>query len=89
LLRARQEQMLLALDERAAPAVLADNAHALASAAGMFGFAALSAVGRRFERAVALDLPETEFLTVQLRTETSVALATLEGLLREDRIRHA
>jgi len=89
LLHARQEQMLLALDERAAPAVLADNAHALASAAGMFGFAALSAVGRRFERAVALDLPETEFLTVQLRTETSVALATLEGLLREDRIRHA
>ena len=89
MLRGRNEQMLQLLDQKASTAQLTDHAHALASAAGMFGFAALSAVGRRFERAAAHDLPETEFLTQQLRAETSAALAILEGLLREDRILQA
>ena len=89
LLRARKEKMVQLLDQRAAPALLADHAHGLASAAGMFGFPALTAVGRRFEHALAHDLPETEFLTVQLRGETCAALTVLDQLLREDQIQQA
>ena len=51
-LREREEHILRLLDQPAAPALLTETAHTLASAAGMFGFAALSAAARSFERAL-------------------------------------
>ncbi len=86
LLRAREEQMLQLLDQSPTPALLAESAHVLASAAGMFGFVALSAVSRRFERAVASDAPEAEGLAQHVRVETQAALAALAAFMRESQL---
>ena len=42
----------------------------LASAAGMFGFAALSTASRSFEQALTLDAPDADQLARQMRDET-------------------
>jgi CheY-like chemotaxis protein len=65
------------------PAQLTDAAHVLASAAGTFGFAALSSLARRFERATADEAPEAPCLAEAVRVETRAALATLRGILRD------
>ncbi len=85
-LRARKELMLQLLDEFAAPSLLTETAHVLASAAGMFGFTALSVASRSFERAAASDAPDTEGLAHQVRAETCAALAALEAFMRERRL---
>ena len=82
LLRAQEEQLLELLDQPASPEVLADTAHTLASAAGMFGFAALSTTSRSFQRALLLDAPDADALARQMRDETRAGLAALDGLLR-------
>ncbi len=83
-LRAQEEQILELLDRPAAPELLTETAHTLASAAGMFGFAALSSASRNFQRALTLDAPETDALARQMRDETRAGLATLNELMRED-----
>jgi signal transduction histidine kinase/HPt (histidine-containing phosphotransfer) domain-containing protein len=84
LLRAQEQQLLELLDRPAAPEVLAETAHTLASAAGMFGFAALSTVSRSFQRALMLETPDADALARQMRDETHAGLAALDELMRED-----
>jgi signal transduction histidine kinase len=86
LLRVRKEQMLWQLQQPAAPAQIRDTAHVLASAAGMFGFMALSVVARSFEHAMMHNEPEVDHLAQQLRTETHVALVMLDELIGETRM---
>jgi CheY-like chemotaxis protein len=81
-LRARTHEMLHLLDLSGGLMQQTEAAHGLASVAGMFGFTALSAMSRRFERGTA-DLPRTDFLAGLLRGETDAALAQLEELMRE------
>jgi HPt (histidine-containing phosphotransfer) domain-containing protein len=85
-LRDRKEDMAQLLSMQAAPAMLTEAAHALASTAGMFGFMALSAVARRYENAVAQDAPEAEALAVQVGTEARATIAVLDKLRRERRL---
>jgi CheY-like chemotaxis protein len=82
-LRVRKEQMVRLLDQSADPVMLTDAAHALGSAAGMFGFLALSKMSLKFERLVAHDVREMERLGPLLRAETCAALAALDGPLYE------
>jgi CheY-like chemotaxis protein/HPt (histidine-containing phosphotransfer) domain-containing protein len=84
LLRAQGEQLLELLDQPASPEVLAETAHTLASAAGMFGFAALSTTSRSFQQALMLDAPDADELARQMRDETRAGLAALDDLMRED-----
>jgi HPt (histidine-containing phosphotransfer) domain-containing protein len=84
LLRAQEEQLLELLDQPAAPAVLAETAHTLASSAGMFGFTALSTTARSFERALIQEAPEADRLARQIRDEAQAGLAALDELLHED-----
>jgi len=86
LLRAQEEQILELLDQPAAPELLAETAHTLASAAGMFGFSALSTVSRNFQQALALEAPETDQLAQQMRDETRAGLAALDELMHEERM---
>jgi len=86
LLRAQQEQILQLLDQPTAPALLTETAHTLASAAGMFGFTALSTAARSFERALTLDAPEVDQLARQVRDETLAGLAAVNELMREDQM---
>jgi len=85
-LRVRKEQMVRLLDQSADLALLTDAAHALGSAAGLFGFVALAKISRRFERALAHDAPEVEQLGQRLRAETCAALVMLDGPLYERRM---
>ena len=85
-LRARNEQMLQLLEHRTEPALLADSAHNLASAVGMFGLLALSVAARSFEHAVASDSPDVERLAAQVQTETRAAIETLDVLMGESRM---
>ena len=85
-LRARKKQMLALLDQSAAPALLAETAHALASTAGMFGFVALSAASRNFERAAANEAPEASGLAQHVRAEARAALGALDEFMREIRL---
>jgi signal transduction histidine kinase/HPt (histidine-containing phosphotransfer) domain-containing protein len=89
LLRAQQEHILRLLDEPSQPALLTETAHTLASAAGMFGFAALSTAARSFERALTLDAPDTDQLARQVRDETQAGLAAVDLLMREELIHSA
>jgi HPt (histidine-containing phosphotransfer) domain-containing protein len=93
-------QVRLLLDQRADPTLLAEAAHTLASAAGMFGFAALATAARSFEHALALDVPRAGRpdaplaarlgrLGRQVRAATSAALVRLDALLREGRMQPA
>ncbi len=82
-LRIRLEQMVRLLDQGADPSMLADAAHVLGSASGLFGFVALSAAARSFERAATASAPNPAAVAEQLRTETCAALAALDELLRE------
>lgn len=82
-LRLRTEQMLRLLDQSAVPSALTEVAHALGAAAGMFGFAALSAAARNFELAAANDAPEANALADHLRAETCTALGALAELMSE------
>jgi signal transduction histidine kinase/HPt (histidine-containing phosphotransfer) domain-containing protein len=84
LLRAQEEQILELLDAPAAPELLAETAHTLASAAGMFGFTALSTVSRSFQQALILNAPEADHLARQMRDETRAGLAAVNALMRED-----
>ena len=88
-LRAHKEQMLGLLDLPVAPVLLAETAHTLASAAGMFGFVALSIVARSFAHAVMLDMPDAKWLAQQVRAEIHAALAALDELLSESRVQPA
>jgi signal transduction histidine kinase/HPt (histidine-containing phosphotransfer) domain-containing protein len=93
-------QVRLLLDQRADPTLLAEAEHTLASAAGMFGFAALATAARSFEHALALDVPRAGRpdaplaarlgrLGRQVRAATSAALVRLDALLREGRMQPA
>ncbi len=88
-LRERNEEMSQLLTHAAAPALLAETAHALASAVGMFGFVAQSVVARNFERAVANGAPDVEQLASQLQVETRAAIEALDVLVRESRTQFA
>ncbi len=82
-LRSRNEQILRLLDQSAAPSLLTEAAHVLGSAAGMFGFAALSAASRSYERAAANDAPEADGLAEHLRAEARAALGAIAELMSE------
>jgi signal transduction histidine kinase/HPt (histidine-containing phosphotransfer) domain-containing protein len=82
-LRTREEQMLLLLDQNDDTASLMDTAHTLASAAGMFGFQALSVAARSFENALDPLGGGTGANVRELRQETLAALAILGELVRE------
>jgi CheY-like chemotaxis protein/HPt (histidine-containing phosphotransfer) domain-containing protein len=84
LLRAQEEQLLELLDAPVVPELLAETAHTLASAAGMFGFTALSTVSRSFQHALELDAPDVDELARQVREETRVGLAAMKELMGED-----
>jgi signal transduction histidine kinase len=84
-LRDRKERMLRLLDRPTDRAEQADAAHELASAAGMFGFTALSTVSRDFERAMIQHATGTDALAEQLRGETYAAVAELDAVVRETR----
>jgi signal transduction histidine kinase len=84
LLRDRKEQMLGLLDQPAATAPQAELAHMLASAAGMFGFTAVSLVARNFEHAAGHNPKLAAWLSKKLQTETRAALTVLDELLREE-----
>lgn len=73
------------LEAHASWAELEDKAHALCSAAGMFGFRALSEVSRNFEQAVSSGLTDMEKFARQLAAETSVASEILEDFLAAGR----
>ena len=85
-LRARNEQMLQLLEHRTEPALLAESAHNLASAVGMFGLLALSVAARSFEHAVANESPDVERLAAQVQTETRAAIEALNVLMGESRM---
>ena len=57
---------------------LAADAHALAGAAGLLGFARLAAIGIRFERAHQLDTADLPALSVALRDAIIASLAEIE-----------
>jgi CheY-like chemotaxis protein len=82
LLRERKQELVRLIDAQPQPALLAETAHGLAAAAGMFGFIALSSVCRRFEQAVAANLPDATLLAGLMRTETENALHKLDQVLR-------
>ena len=82
-LRARKQEMLRLLDQAGSPSLLTEAAHILTSAAGMFGFLALSALSRSFEHAVANDAAESGRLARELRAETCASLAVLDDFMRE------
>ena len=84
MLRAQEEQLLELLDAPVVPELLAETAHTLASAAGMFGFTALSTVSRSFQHALELDAPDVDELARQVREETRVGLAAMKELMGED-----
>jgi signal transduction histidine kinase/HPt (histidine-containing phosphotransfer) domain-containing protein len=84
LLRTQEEQILELLDAPIASELLAETAHTLASAAGMFGFTALSTVSRSFQQALELDAPDVDQLTRQMRDETRAGLAAMKELMGED-----
>ena len=76
--------MLLLLDQNDDTASLMDTAHTLASAAGMFGFQALSVAARSFENALDPLGGGTGANVRELRQETLAALAILGELVREN-----
>jgi signal transduction histidine kinase/HPt (histidine-containing phosphotransfer) domain-containing protein len=82
-LHERHAEMLLLLDQPAVPAALMDTAHSLASVSGMFGFAALSAVARRFADALSRGGSAVDRLAPQMRTEIGLAQVALDELLLE------
>ena len=63
--------------------MLTQAAHALASNAGMFGFAALCTVARDFEQAITCDAPEAARLGQLMRTEIGAGLTALDALVHE------
>ena len=73
-------------DPAATRGALTDAAQALASAAGMFGFTALSVAARRFEHAAGAETPECALLARQVYDEVHAALALLNTLTREGRM---
>jgi CheY-like chemotaxis protein len=85
----RQEGMLRLLDPAADQAQRIEAAHALASAAGMLGFLALSAVSRNFEHAVKQNAPEAVELGQQLRVELEAALVELKALQHDTSLQPA
>jgi signal transduction histidine kinase/HPt (histidine-containing phosphotransfer) domain-containing protein len=88
-LRDRKEDMVRLLGMEAAPSVLTEAAHALASTAGMFGFVSLAALARRYESAAAQDAPEAADLARALSAETRATIGVLDGLRRERRLQPA
>jgi signal transduction histidine kinase/HPt (histidine-containing phosphotransfer) domain-containing protein len=84
----REEQMLRLLQPPIDQARQTEAAHSLASAAGMFGFAALSTASRGFELAVAQHAPDADGMAEQLRVEIGAALTELEALRNGDRAQH-
>jgi signal transduction histidine kinase len=85
-LHTRMDRMLALLEQPATAAQQTETAHALASAAGIFGFLALSATLRSFERALAHDAPEAAALARQACEETRAAMAALGELMGERQI---
>ncbi len=85
-LRDRQEDMVQLLGMQAAAGALTEAAHGLASTAGMFGFAALSALAQRYECAVAQDSEEADKLAPLLRGEAAASIAVLDKVRRERRL---
>ena len=88
-LRDREEEMVRLLNMQAEPAFLTEAAHALASTSGMFGFMALSAVARRFEKAVAQESRDADGLARALSEETPAASVVLDKVKRECRLQPA
>lgn len=88
-LRERVRQMIGLLDSGAPASRQTEMAHGLGSAAGLFGFIALSIASRNFERAVAGDMPAAERLTQHLRNEASATLAAVDTLIRDNRMQKA
>ena len=88
-LRERQKEMLHLLDQRAAPALLADVAHGLTSPAAIFGFLALSTLARNFEFAVTQNAARAEQLAPALRAELCEARTILDAVMSESRMQPA
>jgi signal transduction histidine kinase/HPt (histidine-containing phosphotransfer) domain-containing protein len=82
----RMGQLLRLLDQMDAPALLEETAHTLVANAGMFGFEALSATTRQFERAMTHGAPVQEHLVEKVRTEINAAFVILGELVRETRM---
>ncbi len=88
-LRDMSERLLMLLDKRATPALQADAAHTLSSAAGLFGLMALSGTMRELETALNQAGTLTEEVVLQARSEIHAALIVLDGLAREYRMQSA
>jgi signal transduction histidine kinase/HPt (histidine-containing phosphotransfer) domain-containing protein len=88
-LRDSEEDMVRLLNMQAVPSVLTESAHSLASTSGMFGFMALSALARRFEKAVAHESREADDLARALSEETRAAIVVLDKVKRECRLQPA
>ena len=88
-LRERNEQMLLLLAQPADSDVIAEAVHQLASAAGMFGFAAQEAAARGLEHAVIHGAPGVAGWGQRVGEETRLALTALDQVMREVRLQPA
>jgi hypothetical protein len=87
--RKHMVQMLRLLDRSAAPALLADTAHMVASSVGVFGFNPLSRLLRDFERLATREAHDHEGLILPVREEIVAALAALDEVMHENRVQPA
>jgi PAS domain S-box-containing protein len=75
----RARTLLAALQDGQSPNETAALAHAMAGAAGTFGFQQIADLGRRFEYAVETRAPEQGALAAALVDATIATIAALEG----------
>jgi signal transduction histidine kinase/HPt (histidine-containing phosphotransfer) domain-containing protein len=88
-LRTRIGDMVVLLDQSAALAQMTEAVHTLASAAGMFGFAALCMVARNLEHALANDASDADPLRRLLCVEIRRAQVRLDELICENQMQLA
>ena len=81
LLHARMEEMSQLLAHPTPSVVLTEAAHDLASVAGTFGLAALSAAACSLEHGLAGDAPNPSQLSERTEWETNAALAILGSMM--------
>lgn len=86
LLHARMEEMLRLLHRPTPAAVLMEAAHDLASVAGTFGLAALSAAACSLEHGLAGDAPNPGRLSERTAWETNAALAILGSMMSDRQV---
>ena len=77
----RAQNLLAALRDGQSPNDTAALAHAMAGAAGTFGFQQIADLGRRFEYAVETRAPEQAALAAALMDATVATIAALEGVV--------